>query len=75
MLDVVSQRKAPGGERAECRLTPHGKLSYGSGDVECCQTGFTSRRQYHAQPSLAPTKDVNYFTHADVKNPHWAGFD
>lgn len=53
MLDVASQRKAPGGERAGSRLTPHDTQLRLRG-CGMLPAGFGSRRQCHAQPSLAP---------------------
>ena len=59
-LDVAKRRKAFRGGTSWIDVTPHGILSYGSGNVDKRLGGDSlSPRQSHVQPNLAPTKNVN----------------
>jgi hypothetical protein len=59
-LDVAKRRKAFRDDTSWIDVTPHGILSYGSGNVDKRLGGDSlSPRQSHVQPNLAPTKNVN----------------
>jgi hypothetical protein len=58
-LDVAKRRKAFRVDTSWIDVSPHGILSYGSGDVDKRLGGDNlSPRQSHVQPSLVLTKDV-----------------
>jgi hypothetical protein len=68
-LDVAKRRKAFRGDTSWIDVTPHGILSYGSGNVDKRLGGDSlSPRQSHAQPNLAPTKNVNIGRYTNASN-------